>query len=102
MVPLYIGLESNTKWVNLPQGNFKTQIYRVNLNFLFSPDLSWYNFAQYDNQSKTIGWQSRFQWIITPGREIFVTFNSPIIDPLERFNPEVYEARVKLKYTIRF
>jgi hypothetical protein len=102
MVPLYIGLESNTKWVNLPQGNFKTQIYRANLNFLFSPALSWYNFAQYDNQSKTIGWQSRFQWIITPGREIFFTFNSPIIDPLERFRPEAYEARVKIKYTIRF
>jgi hypothetical protein len=102
MVPLYIGLESDRKWVNLPEGNFITQIYRVNLNFLFSPYLSWYNFAQYENQSKMIGWQSRFQWILKPGREIFFTFNSPFIDPLERFNPESYEARVKIKYTIRF
>jgi len=101
-VPVYFGMESDRKWVNLPEGSFITQIYRLNLNFLFSPGLSWYNFAQYENQTRTIGWQSRFQWIIKPGKEIFVTFNSPVIDPLERFNPEVYEGRIKLKYTIRF
>lgn len=102
IVPLFIGMESDRKWVDLPVGDFITQIYRVNLNFLFSPNLSWYNYAQYENQSGNIGWQSRFQWIIKPGREIFLTFNSPLIDPLERFSPEVYEARVKVKYTIRF
>ncbi len=102
MVPVYIGLESDRKWVNLPDGNFIAQIYRINLNFLFSPNISWYNFAQYENQNEVIGWQSRFQWIIKPGKEIFLTFNSPLIDPLERFSPEIYEARIKVKYTIRF
>lgn len=102
IVPVYIGVESDRKWVDLPQGSFVTQIYRVNLNFLFSPNLSWYNYAQYENQTETIGWQSRLQWIIKPGKEIFLTFNSPLIDPLDRFRAEVYEARVKVKYTIRF
>lgn len=101
-VPVYAGLESDRKWVNLPDGDFVAQIYRVNLNFLFSPNISWYNFAQYESQTETIGWQSRFQWIIKPGKEVFFTFNSPLIDPLERFRAEVYEARVKVKYTIRF
>jgi hypothetical protein len=102
VVPVYIGIESDRKWVNLPEGSFITQIYRMSLNFLFSPNLSWYNYAQYENQTKTVGWQSRFQWIIRPGKEIFLVFNSPMIDPLERFRSEVYEARVKVKYTIRF
>ncbi len=102
IVPVYIGMESDRRWVDLPDGSFITQIYRLNLNFLFSPNLSWYNFAQYENQTETIGWQSRLQWIIKPGKEIFLTFNSPLIDPLERFKAEVYEARVKAKYTIRF
>jgi hypothetical protein len=102
MVPVYIGIESDRRWVTLPDGSFITQIYRLNLNFLFSPNLSWYNYAQYENQTETIGWQSRFQWIISPGKEIFVTFNSPLIDPMDRFQPEIYEARVKVKYTIRF
>ena len=101
-VPLYIGLESDRNWVDLPEGNFITQIYRINLNFLFSPNLSWYNFAQYENETKAMGWQSRFQWIIKPGRMVFITFNSPFIDPLERFKPEAYDGRVKVKYTIRF
>jgi hypothetical protein len=101
-VPVYIGLESDLKYVKLSDGKFTTQIYRVNLNFLFSPKISWYNFAQYVNQTETIGWQSRFQWIIKPGKEIFLVFNSPLIDPLDRFKPEVYEAQVKVKYTIRF
>ena len=101
-VPVYVGAESDRTWVTLPAGSFITQIFRVNLNFLFSPNLSWYNYAQYENQTEIIGWQSRLQWIIKPGKEIFFTFNSPFIDPLERFRPEVYEARLKVNYTIRF
>ena len=101
-VPVYIGAESDRKWVTLPDGSFITQIYRLNLNFLFSPNISWYNYAQYENQTEIIGLQSRFQWIVKPGKEIFLTFNSPLIDPLERFQPQAYEARLKVNYTIRF
>jgi hypothetical protein len=102
VVPVYIGAESDRKWVTLPDGSFITQIYRLNLNFLFSPNLSLYNYAQYENQTEIIGLQSRFQWIIKPGKEIYLTFNSPLIDPLERFQPQAYEARLKINYTIRF
>ena len=101
-VPVYVGVESDRKWVSLPDGSFITQIYRLNLNFLFSPNISWYNYAQYENQTEIIGLQSRFQWIIKPGKEIYLTFNSPLIDPLERFHAEAYEARLKVNYTIRF
>lgn len=101
-VPLYIGMESDIKHITLPDGPFTAQIYRVNINFLFGPDVSWSNYAQYDNKTEKIGWQSRFQWIIKPGKEIFLTFNSPLIDPTDRFRAEEYEARLKVKYTIRF
>ena len=101
-VPFFIGVESDRKWVTLQDGSFITQIYRLNLNFLFSPNLSWYNYAQYENQTEIIGLQSRFQWIIKPGKEIYLTFNSPLIDAFDRFHAEAYEARVKVNYTIRF
>lgn len=101
-VPVYLGLDAEHRWVDLKEGDFITRIYRANLNFLFSPNMSWSNFLQYDNKTEMIGWQSRFQWIIKPGKIVFLTFNSPAIDPMERFTPESYEARVKLKYTIRF
>jgi hypothetical protein len=101
-VPLYVGAESDRKWVDLPDGSFVAQVYRLNINFMFSPNLTWFNYAQYENETETMGWQSRFQWIIRPGKELFLTFNSPLIDPLERFQPQAYEARAKVKYTIRF
>lgn len=101
-VPIYLGLDAEHRWVDLKEGDFVTKIYRANLNFLFSPRMSWSNFVQYDNKTERLGWQSRFQWILKPGKVIFLTFNSPTIDPLERFTPETYEARVKVKYTIRF
>ena len=101
-LPVFVGLESDRKYVNLTDGSFIAQIFRININFLFSPDISWQNFAQYENQTKTFGWQSRFQWIIKPGKAIFFTWNSPVLDPMERFRPEIYETRLKIKYTIRF
>ncbi|MFN8241032.1 MAG: DUF5916 domain-containing protein [Bacteroidales bacterium] len=101
-VPVFLGAEADYRAVSLADGDFNAMIYRLNLNFLFNPRISWYNFAQYENQTERIGWQSRFQWIIKPGKEIFLTWNSPFIDPMDRFRAEVYEARIKVKYTIRF
>ncbi len=101
-VPIYIGLESDLNFVDLPEGYFETRIYRFNLNLLFGPNVSLYSFVQYDNQTESMGWQSRFQWIIKPGKEVYFTWNAPYMDPLERFRTESYEARVKVNYTIRF
>jgi hypothetical protein len=101
-VPVFLGIDLDRRWVNLKEGDFITRIYRLNLNLLFGPYMTLNNYIQYENQTKKVGWQTRFQWIIKPGKEIFLTWNSPIIDPLERFKPEVYEARIKVKYTIRF
>ncbi len=101
-VPVYVGLESDRKYIHIDGEQVVAQIYRFNLNLLFSPNLSLYSFAQYDNQTETIGWQSRFQWIIRPGKEIFFVWNSPHMDPYDRFNQPDYEARLKVNYTIRF
>lgn len=101
--PLFVGLESLRNIVSLQEGDFIAQVFRFNLNFLFTPRLTWYNFAQYDNVSERLGIQSRFQWIFKPGKEIFLIWNSPTIqDPLERFRVEDYETRIKLKYTLSF
>lgn len=101
-VPVFAGLESDRRWISLPEGDFITQIYRASLNIHINPDISLYNYAQYENRTGTMGLQSRFQWIIKPGKEVFLTFNSPFIDPDERFKTDIYEARFKMKYTFRF
>jgi hypothetical protein len=74
----------------------------VEPGILFTPDITLYNFVQYDSQSGRLGLQSRFQWIIKPGREIFLVWNSIAQDPYERFQLEEASARLKVKFTLRF
>ncbi|MCK4750972.1 MAG: carbohydrate binding family 9 domain-containing protein [Bacteroidales bacterium] len=102
MVPLFVGGELVRNDIRLSDGEFVANIYRLNLNILFSPDITLYNFVQYDSQSNRMGWQSRFQWILQPGREIFLVWNSIASDPYERFQIEDANARLKVKFTIRF
>ena len=102
VVPLFVGGELIRNSVELSDDGFIAYIYRVNMNILFSPDITLYNFVQYDSQSERMGWQSRFQWILKPGREIFLVWNSLISDPYDRFQMEEANARLKLKFTLRF
>ncbi len=102
VVPLFIGGELVRNEISLNDGEFTANVYRLNLNILFSPDITLYNFVQYDSKSNKMGWQSRFQWILKPGREIFLVWNSIASDPYERFQMEEAGARVKVKFTLRF
>ena len=102
MVPLFVGAELVRNNVQLSDDGFIANIYRINLNILFSPDITLYNFVQYDSESNRMGWQSRFQWILQPGREIFLVWNSIANDPYERFQLEEANVRLKVKFTIRF
>ena len=102
--PIFVGLEYELNQVYLAEGDFETQIYRVNANIFFSPDISLTNFIQYDNVTEEIGWQSRFRWILKPGNEILFVWNSnsarhPIED---RFQVQESFTRLKLNYNFRF
>lgn len=101
-VPLFIGAKYKQNEVSLPAGNFTARIYSVNANILFSPDLTWNNYLQYDNFSNTIGIQSRFQWIYKPGRVFILAWTTKLSQPLERYVMDESALRFKLKYNIRF
>ncbi len=102
VVPLFVGGELVRNNIQFSEDGFVAKIYRINLNILFSPDITLYSFIQYDSESNRMGWQSRFQWILQPGREIFLVWNSIANDPFERFQLEEANARLKVKFTIRF
>ena len=101
-VPLYIGAEVERNYVTLPDGSFSTGVSRLNFNVLFSPDITLYSFVQYNDLSKTLGWQSRFRWILKPGRELLFVWNSRTLDPLERFEFTEASARFKIHWNYRF
>jgi hypothetical protein len=100
---LFLGAEIERSFLDFPENEFDFGIYRMSANVLFNPQINLSTFIQYDDISESIGWQSRFQWIIRPGQEILVAWNSSITnDPLDRFAISESALRFKLKYNIRF
>ncbi len=100
-VPLFLGGTVTRNNISLPEGSFSANIYQLNANLLFSPNVTLYNYFQYDNKSKSAGWQARFQWIIKPGNEIILAWTSNFKKPEESIIPDESAVRLKLKYNIR-
>lgn len=94
-------LERN--WLSLREGDFNTSLVMFRLDYAVTPFVSLANFVQYDTESRNIGLQSRFRWILTPGNEFFVVLNhSWQEDLLDRFESAQTRFRVKANYTFRF
>jgi hypothetical protein len=88
--------------ISLPAGSFRTEIARVRLNASFTPDISWNNFIQYDNFSDTVGLNSRLNWIVEPGREVFLVLNQGFDVADGGFASRGTEMTVKVELTFRF
>ncbi len=100
---LTTGLEMRQYWVRLNQGSFDTSLLLVRFNYFFSPRVSITNFVQYDTDSRNVGLQSRFRWILKPGQEIYLVLNHEWQEnPLDRFEALRTDIRAKLNYTFRF
>jgi hypothetical protein len=78
-----------------------TSVSRFNTNILFNPRITLYSYLQYDNISRTLGWQTRFGWILKPGNEIFIVWNSRLFDPLNHLELTEGSARIKFRYNFR-
>ena len=103
-VPFFVGVEYEQNDVDLAEGQFTTKIYRINADIYFNPDISLSNYIQYDNVSNKWGWQSRFRWILKPGNEIFLVWNSIMESSLEQDRMIMQEntVRFKINYNLRF
>ena len=99
-----LSVQSERNDVTLPQGSFYTQILTVRADYNFTPNVSWANLAQYDNESRIAGLQSRFRWILKPGNDLFLVLNRGWYRTLDdpRFEPSFDRGSAKLRYTFRF
>jgi hypothetical protein len=90
-------------WLDLKEGEVDTSLVIYRLDYNFTPFISLANFVQYDTDSRNIGLQSRFRWILKPGNEFFVVFNNNWQEnELDRFESAQTRFRVKFNYTFRF
>ena len=99
---VYVTGEWNS--VTLPEGHFTTRLYRLIGETQFSPFVTLVNDVQYDTQSRLLGWQGRFRWIVAPGNDIYLVYtHNWLEDPLlDRFATLDRRAASKILYTYRF
>jgi len=95
-----LGYEENR--VALAGGDFVTRVGTLRLDAAASPDLSWSNYFQYDNESDTVGWNSRLQWILRPGEDLNVVYNDTFEQRDGSLATISQEAAFKVQYTLRF
>lgn len=110
---LFFALEYEFKDINLPQGGSDligspdrndrdTQLVRLKFDLLFTPNIVWSNFIQYDNVSDQAGLNSRFRYILRDGREFFVVFNQGADTDENEVKRTRTEALVKAVWTFTF
>lgn len=89
--------------VRLPHGRFRTRIVSGRTDINLSPNLSWATIIQYDSESRLLGAQSRFRWILRPGNDLFLVINRGWLKSEDgEFLPRFERGTAKLQYTFRF
>ena len=100
---LLLGLRAERADVSLLQGDFVTQLFALQADYNFSPNISWSNLVQYDNESRILGFQTRFRWILKPGNDLFLVLNRGWFKTYENDYVSVFDrGTIKLQYTFRF
>ena len=95
-------MEYDENQARLDNGDFATRVVALGGNLYTSPDMSWQNLIQFDNQSKELGWQSRLRWIHRDGQELFFVANFGWLEELDgTIIPSDRDLALKLVYSIR-
>jgi hypothetical protein len=93
--------------INLPEGDFLTNLVQGRFNYSFTPLINFQSLVQYNTRSDTWSGNFRFGWQSTAGTGLFIVYNEThSLDTLDRFdNPQNGEplARARVvKYARQF
>ena len=84
----------------LKEGDFTQRLFAVRLSFTPSPDLQLSSFIQYDNESNTIGTNTRLRWTFSPDGDLFIVYNHNLAQSItERWRRESYQLLFKMRYS---
>lgn len=102
IVSFLFNLEHNIG--RLPAGNFDQTLVGIKFRLNLSPDLQVNSFVQYDNETKSVGTNTRLRWTFHPQGDLFVIYNHNIKDFTESptgWAKESNELLVKAQYAWR-
>jgi len=100
---LALALAIDRNDITLLEGRFYTQVLTARADYNFTPNVSWQNLQQYDNESRLLSFQSRFRWILRPGNDLFIVVNRGWVKNFDSsFESSFDRTSSKLQYTFRF
>ena len=94
--------------VDLPQGDFTTDVYQLESDWSPSPWIGTTTQIQYDDVTELLGLFARIRWIVTPGSEIFFVYThnwrNALVAGFDRHELTTLSrgATIKANYTYRF
>lgn len=97
---------SVTSWnradIELPAGDFVTNVVRQRLALAFSPDLSLSGLLQYSDVDEELALNLRLNWIYRPGADLFVVYNQTWLAPDRLSGLDSSDRRLTVKFTYLF
>ena len=72
---LFLGLGYEYNDVELPGGDFVTRLIQIDANYAFNARWSWVNLIQYDNETGSVGVNSRLRWNPREGQDLYIVLN---------------------------
>jgi hypothetical protein len=86
--------------VDLPQGDFTTQVGRLRLSYSFTPQIALEALLQYNNVDDFFSTNLRFSWLRKANTGLYVVLND--INGYDRYTGEQPNRSVIVKYTHMF
>ncbi len=92
----------------VPEGRFVQDVIGTRFRVNFSPDLQLASYIQYDNQSRSIGSNTRLRWSFSPQGDLFVVYNHNLNEELNpvgsgsRWRFGSNQLLTKLQYAFRY
>jgi hypothetical protein len=62
-------------WIDLPEGSFTTQLFRLRAIFTMSPRMFIESLTQYNSSVDVLGTNIRFRWEYQPGSDLYIAYN---------------------------
>ena len=98
----YMNVEYEHNDIELAGGNFTAQLIAVRTEVAFDVRWSWLNLIQYDNESESVGINSRLRWTPRAGQDLFVVLNHGF-EAIGSFSAlRSLESQLSVKYTHTF
>ncbi len=86
----------------LPQGDFTQDLVALRLRLNWSPDLSLSSLVQYDNETESLGSNTRLRWTFEPLGDLFVVYNHNLQDRATGWGFDSNQLLIKAQYAWRF